>query len=84
MTTRHRLSRKGNRSLNCALHRMALTQARVHPAGRDYIERKMAEGKSRREALRCLKRQLIRPVFAALQADARRASIPALCEQPLT
>jgi len=51
---RHRLDRGGNRQLNCALHRIAVTQARVHPAARAYLERKQAEGKSRREAIRCL------------------------------
>src|SRR5215210_2574403 len=49
---RHRLDRGGNRQLNCALHRIAITQARVHPPARAYLERKQAAGKSRREALR--------------------------------
>jgi transposase len=64
---RHRLDRGGNRQLNCALHRIAVTQARVHPAARAYLERKQAEGKSRREAIRCLKRQLARVVFNTLK-----------------
>ncbi len=50
---RHRLDRGGNRQLNCALHRIAVTQGRVHPPARAYLERKQSEGKSRREALRC-------------------------------
>ena len=66
---RHRLDRGGNRQLNCALHRIAVTQARVHPAARAYLERKQAEGKSRREAIRCLKRQLVRVVFNTLKAN---------------
>ena len=66
---RHRLDRGGNRQLNCALYRIAITQARVHPAARAYLERKQAEGKSRREALRCLKRQLARVVFNTLKAS---------------
>src|SRR6266540_3922249 len=66
---RHRLDRGGNRQLNCALHRIAITQARVHPPGRAYLERKQAEGKSRREALRCLKRQLARVVYNTLKAS---------------
>ena len=66
---RHRLDRGGNRQLNCALHRIAVTQARVHPAARAYLERKQAEGKSRREAIRCLKRQLARVVFNTLKAS---------------
>ncbi len=66
---RHRLDRGGNRQLNCALHRIAITQARVHPPARTYLERKQAEGKSRREAVRCLKRQLARTVFNTLKAS---------------
>jgi transposase len=66
---RHRLDRGGNGQLNCALHRIAVTQARVHPAARAYLERKQAEGKSRREAIRCLKRQLVRVVFNTLKAS---------------
>jgi transposase len=64
---RHRLDRGGNRQLNCALHRIAITQARMHPPARVYLERKQAEGKSRREAIRCLKRLLARTVFNALK-----------------
>jgi transposase len=66
---RHRLDRGGNRQLNCALHRIAITQGRVHPPARAYLERKQAEGKSRREAIRCLKRQLARTVFTTLKAE---------------
>src|SRR4029077_6910348 len=44
---RHRLDRGGNRQLNCALHRIAVTQGRVHPPAREYLARKQAEGKSR-------------------------------------
>jgi transposase len=65
---RHRLDRGGNRQLNCALHRIAVTQGRVHPPARDYLARKQSEGKSRREALRCLKRLLTRTVWQALRA----------------
>jgi len=66
---RHRLDRGGNRQLNCALHRIAITQARMHPPARAYLERKQAEGKSRREALRCLKRQLARTVHSTLKNE---------------
>jgi len=66
---RHRLDRGGNRQLNCALHRIAITQARVHPPARAYLERKRNEGKSRREALRCLKRQLARTVYTTLKTE---------------
>jgi hypothetical protein len=68
-TQRHRLDRGGNRQLNAALHRIAITQARYHPAARDYLDRKRAEGKSRREALRCLKRQLARVNFNTLKTS---------------
>lgn len=67
--TRHRLSRSGNRSLNNALHLAARVQT-MHPgAGRDHYERKLAEHKSSREALRSLKRQLAKVVYRQLVAD---------------
>ena len=66
---RHRLDRGGNRQLNCALHRIAVTQGRVHPPARAYLERKQNEGKSRREAIRCLKRQLARTIYTTLKND---------------
>jgi transposase len=66
---RHRLDRGGNRQLNAALYRIAITQARYHPPACAYLERKRAEGKSRREAIRCLKRQLARVVFNTLKAS---------------
>jgi transposase len=72
---RHRLNRKGNRQLNCALHRIAVTQARSHGPARAYLARKEAEGKSRREALRCLKRHLARVVFRILKAIAAQRSL---------
>lgn len=65
---RHRLNRSGNRQLNCALHRIAVTQGRCHPPARAYLARKEAEGKSRKEALRCLKRHLARVVYRTLRA----------------
>jgi transposase len=64
--TRLRLDRGGNRQLNCALHRIAVTQSRVHPPARDFLARKRAEGKSTREALRSLKRHLARRVWRLL------------------
>jgi transposase len=67
---RHRLNRKGNRQLNCALHRIAVAQGRMHAPARAFLARKQAEGKSRREALRCLKRHLARVVFKLLHAIA--------------
>jgi transposase len=66
---RHRLDRGGNRQLNAALYRIAITQSRYHPAARAYLERKQAEGKSKREAIRCLKRTLARTVFNTLKTS---------------
>jgi transposase len=66
-TRRHRLSRMGNRKLNATLHVVVLTQSRVHPPARAYLAKKRAEGKSNKEAFRCLKRHLVRVVFRALQ-----------------
>ena len=83
---RHRLDRGGNRQLNLALHRIAIGQARLHEPARTYLARKQVEGKSRKEALRCLKRHLARAVFRILVAmhqktkttTAPNAPIPAL------
>ena len=66
---RHRLDRGGNRQLNCALHRIAVTQGRVHAPARAYLERKQTEGKTRREAIRCLKRQLARTIYTTLKTE---------------
>ena len=73
---RHRLSRTGNRQLNCALHRIAVNQKRWHPPAIAYLQRKQAEGKSPREALRCLKRQLVRAVFNALKDSHKQGQTP--------
>jgi transposase len=67
---RHRLSRSGNRQLNAALHRIALTQARCHPGARALIARRRANGDGGLEALRVLKRRLSDVVYRALAADA--------------
>ena len=65
---RHRLNRFGTRQLNCVLHRIAVAQGRLHAAARAFLARKQAEGKTRREALRALKRHLVRTVFRTLKA----------------
>ena len=68
---RHRLSRGGDRQLNRALHIAALTQARMPGTeGHGYFRRKLAAGKSRNEALRCLKRRLSDVVYRCMVADA--------------
>jgi transposase len=73
-----RLSRRGNRRLNHAIHMAAVTQIRYqHSPGRAYYDKKLAEGKTGKEALRALKRQISDAIFACLQADARRAAAAA-------
>jgi transposase len=71
---RHRLSMAGNRHLNYALHMVALCQARSEARGGAYYRKKMAEGKSRKEALRCLKRRVSDAVFRSLAADSQAHS----------
>jgi transposase len=73
-TQRHRLNRRGNRRLNRALYIIAITQARAHHPGRDYLHRKQHEGKSHREALRCLKRRISDAVYRCLVTDATTPS----------
>jgi transposase len=70
VNTRHRLSRRGNRQLNCALHIIAVTQRRWHAIGQTFLAKKSDEGKTRKAALRSLKRQLANVVFRALKHDA--------------
>jgi transposase len=66
-TQRHRLNRGGNRQLNAALHRIAVTQLRVHAETQAFIKRRVAGGDSGTEALRALKRLLARKVFRLLR-----------------
>ncbi|WLP89518.1 IS110 family transposase [Gordonia sp. NB41Y] len=67
---RHRLTRSGNRQLNAAVHRIALTQSRMPDSlGHAYYAKKRAEGKKSREAMRCLKRRLVRTIFHRLVTD---------------
>ncbi len=66
-TNRHRLDRGGNRQINAAIHRIAVTRARCHPETKDYIARRTAEGKTTREAIRSLKRHLARRIWRLLQ-----------------
>ncbi len=69
---RHRLNQRGNRQLNWAIHVAAVTQLRQPCAGRKYYDRKRAEGKNNKEAIRALKRQLSNVIYRSLIADARR------------
>ena len=62
---RHRLNRTGNRRLNAVIHRIAVSQSRHSAQGRAYLAKKRAEGKTRQEAFRCLKRLLARVILGA-------------------
>src|SRR4051812_31112464 len=66
-SNRHRLDRGGNRQINAAIHRVAVTRARCHPETRAYLERKRSEGKSTKEPTRCPKRPLARHVWQLLR-----------------
>jgi transposase len=65
-TTRHRLSRGGDRAANCALYRIALVRMSCHPQTRGYVERQMSNGRTKKEILRLLKRAIAREVFRLL------------------
>jgi len=67
LTTRHRLSRGGDRQLNRALHTVILHRRQHDPATRDYIARRVAEGKTNRDATRLLKRYLARHLYRVMQ-----------------
>ena len=73
-TLRHRFNPGGNGQLNRALYTIAITQIRGDTEGRAYYERKRAAGKTRREALRCLKRKPSDIVFTTMRRDAAKAS----------
>jgi transposase len=65
-THRHRLNRGGDRQANAALHRIVVARLRHDQPTKDYLARRLREGKSKKEAIRCLKRYVAREVFAAL------------------
>lgn len=97
--TRFRLTRSGNRQVNSALHRIAITQARLPGAGRQYLQRRIQSGNTKTEALRLLRRRLSDVVFRTLLLDqpprplpptatapgrrARRAPSTIICNSPL-
>lgn len=74
--SRHRLNRSGDRQLNRALHTIVLARTRIDPATRAYIARRTSEGKTVREAKRCLKRTLARQLYKLLEP-----AIPAHTDQ---
>jgi hypothetical protein len=76
-----RLNRGGNRQLNRALYVIAVSLSRFHPPAKAYVTRRMeTDGKTWREAIRALKRQLVRPVFKLLVEGAE--VLRALCVTP--
>jgi transposase len=71
-TTRHRLHRGGDRDANSAIHLIVINRLRWHPATHTYMARRITEGKTKKEIIRCLKRAVIRELYHALQADLLR------------
>jgi transposase len=79
----YRLSLRGNRRVNHAIHMAAITQIRhSHSDGRAYYDKKLAEGKTHKEALRSLKRQISNAIYRCLQTDARQAAAAARAKGP--
>jgi transposase len=72
---RHRLNRGGNRQLNAALHRIAITQIRLDGPGRAYLEHRLAAGDTRTEAIRALRRRISDEVYRRLRADEAARSV---------
>jgi transposase len=72
-TSRHRLNRGGHRQANAALHRVVVVRMRSHQPTLDYVRRRTAEGKSKREIIRCLKRFVAREIFGYLCRPPRAA-----------
>jgi transposase len=74
---RHRLNRGGNRQLNYALHMMAIARCNSDPETKTYIARRQMEGKSKKEAIRCLKRHLSNLVYRQMEADLTQRDLAA-------
>jgi len=81
---RHRLNRGGNRQLNTALHRIAITQLRLEGPGRAYLRRRITAGDTKTEALRALRRRISDEVYRRLQADQRPPDTRPICLLPAT
>jgi transposase len=73
-TVRHRLNRGGNRDANAALFRIVLVRLRYHQPTRDYMTRRTAEGRTKKEIIRCLKRYVAREVFAVITETSQQPS----------
>ena len=76
-TIRHRLNRGGDRQANAALHRIVVVRLRWHQPTKDYMARRLTQGKSKNEIIRCLKRYVAREVFAVLNQMDQDALTPA-------
>ncbi len=74
MTTRHRLNRGGHRQANAALYRVVIVRMQHHEPTKAYVARRTAEGKTKKEIMRCLKRYLARQVYRTL--------LPSVTPQP--
>ena len=77
-TNRHRLNRGGNRQANAALYRVVVVRMRGHQPTLDYVRRRTAEGKSKAEIIRCLKRYVAREIFGYLCPRPILADAPAI------
>jgi transposase len=77
---RHRLSRTGNRQLNAAIHRIAVTQMRIHEEAKSYLDRRLSTGNTKTEAIRALKRKLSDVVYRRLLADAEATLVASFGE----
>ncbi|MEX5713912.1 IS110 family transposase [Parafrankia sp. FMc6] len=75
-TNRHRLNRGGDRQANAALYRVVLCRLRWDPATQAYVERRTAEGKSKKEIIRCLKRYVAREIYKILTASSASQDLP--------
>ena len=72
---RYRLNRGGNRQTNAAIHRIAITQLRIHPHAQSFIQRRLAAGSTKREAIRLLKRRLANVVYRTLLTDTQQPAL---------
>jgi transposase len=72
---RFRLNRGGNRQTNAAIHRIAITQIRIHPDPQAFIKRRLETGSTKRQALRLLKRKLANVVYRNLLADTQQPAL---------
>ena len=75
-TQRRRLNRGGDRQANAALYRVVLSQLRWDHRSQDYLRRRLAEGKTRREIIRCLKRYVAREIYRLIVSQAPTANQP--------